>query len=232
MGEVALGSRTPIFSERQNVKHPLRLLIHVPHREKRDFRQTLVGLKNGLCVSLNGAISTYDLLPPFKPRKGQEHRIIEVLADQMEQGWTIAVWDLDRLMTELGQIVEGVRADRPKIIPGLEAAWATVSSADEEQIIDLKSFEKFPGGHYVAMIAARQEIDFDDYPPRRRRRLMACVPKSRPVSEDFWGVLHRVIMTKLEADQAWGAYQRWVRSNRPRPPRPDLAIETDPGSAR
>lgn len=203
------------------MKHPLRLLIHVPLREKRDFRQMLVGLKGALCVTLNGSISTYDLLAVFKPRKGQEHRIIEQLAEQLQQGWTLAVWDVDRLLRDLEQIVEGVRIDRPKLTPLVDAAWNLISSADDEQIVDLQSFQKLPNGHYVAIIAAREDFDFDDYPPRRRRRLLAYRPKSRPVSEDFWGVLHRLIMTKSEAGRAWSAYQRWVKNNRPRPPRPD-----------
>ncbi len=203
------------------VKHPLRLLIHVPLREKRDFRQTLVGLKNGLCVTCDGRTSTYDLLPAFKPRKGQEYRLLEHLADQLNQGWTLAVWDIDRLLADLEQIANGARIDRPKSAPLLDAAWKVISSADEEQIVDMKSFERFPDGHYVAMIAFCEDTDLDDYPLWRRRRLMADRPK-RPVSEEFWGVLHRLIMTKSEAELAGSSYQRWVRNNRPRPPCGDL----------
>lgn len=203
------------------MRNPLHILIHVPLREKRDFRRMLVGLKHALCITQSGATFAYDLLPSFKPRKGQEHRFLEHLAEQISQDWTIVVWDVDRLLGELEQIVNQVRIERPKLAPALDQAWSVISGAVDEQIIDLRSFEKLPNGHYVDVVAAREEIDFDDYPPWRRRRLMAYVPKARPVSEDFWGVLHRVILPKTEAVQAWSSYQRWVRSNRPRPPRPD-----------
>lgn len=204
------------------MKHPLRLLIHVPLREKRDFRQMLVGLKGALCVSLNGTITTYDLLPTLKPRKGQEHHIIEKLAEQLNQGWTLAVWDVDRLLRDLEQIVESVRSARPRLISTVEAAWNIISSADEEHIVDLKAFVKFPNGHLLAAVESCEHIDLDVYTPRLRKRLKAAMIPKRPVAEDFWGVLHALIMTKTEADLTWGAYRRWVKSNRPRPPRTDM----------
>ncbi len=205
------------------MKHPLRLLIHVPLREKRDFRQTLVGLKHALCVSVDGAICTYDLLASLKPRKGQEHQILLKLAEQLKQDWAVCVWDVDRLLLELEQIVEGVRIDRPALRGPVEEAWDVISQADGEQLVDLRSFEKFPNGHYVEVVAAREDFDYDALPPRRRRRLLAYRPKARPVSEDFWGVLHSLMMSKSEAAHAWATYGRWVASNRPRPPRVDVA---------
>jgi hypothetical protein len=201
---------------------PLRLLIHVPLREKRDFRRVLVGFNHALCVSQIGEVTTYDLLPSFKSRKGQEYRLVRYLAEQIEQGWTLAVWDVERLWRELEHVVDEIRIDHPKLQPDVDEAWRRVSSAGEEQIIDLKVFEKLPNGHHVATVATRDDIDFDAYPPRRRRRMMAWTRRrSRPASEDFWGVLHTLILKKSEAESAWSTYQRWVRNNRPRPPRPD-----------
>jgi hypothetical protein len=40
----------------------LRLLIHVPLREKRDFRQMLVGFKHALCVIQIGSAPEVDVL--------------------------------------------------------------------------------------------------------------------------------------------------------------------------
>lgn len=204
------------------MRHPLRLIIHAPLREKRDFRQTLVGMKHALCVSVDGAICTYDLLPSLKPRKGQEHQILPRLADQLKQGWALCVWDVDRLLLELEQIVDGIRVDRPALLTSVEEAWSVIKRADDEQLVDLRAFEKIPNGHYVQVVAAREDYDFDALPPRRRRRLLAYRPKARPVSEDFWGVLHSLIMSKSEAAHAWATYGRWVTSNRPRPPRLDV----------
>lgn len=207
------------------MKHPLLLVIHAPLREKRDFRQTLVGLKHALCVSVDGTICTYDLLPSLKPRKGQEHQILPTLAAQLKQGWTICVWDADRFLLELKQIVDGVRIDRPALRAPVDEAWKAISDADDEQLIDMRTFEKLPNGHYVAVIAARENFDYDAQPPRSRRRLLAYRPKARPVSEDFWGVLHSLIMSKSEAAHAWATYGRWVATNRPRPPRLDVVAD-------
>ncbi|HZF93860.1 MAG TPA: hypothetical protein VEZ20_03205 [Allosphingosinicella sp.] len=204
------------------MKHPLRLLIHVPLREKRDFRQMLVGFKHALCVSEVGEVMSYDLLPSFKPRKGQEHRLISHLAEQLEQGWTLAVWDVERLLRELERIVADVGIDRPVVKAAVDEAWRAISAADEEQIVDLKAFEKLPNGHFIAMVAFREDFDYDSLPPRRRRRLIAYSRPSRPVCEDFWGVLHYFLMKRSDAARARSAYERWVKCNRPRPPRGDV----------
>ncbi|HEY0312297.1 MAG TPA: hypothetical protein VGC56_07345 [Allosphingosinicella sp.] len=203
------------------MKHPLRLIIHVPLREKRDYRQTLVGFKPALCVTQIGRVMAYDLLPSFKPRKGQEHRLVLHLAEQLKQGWTLAVWDVERLWRELALVVEDVSINRRTLKAAIDEAWLLISKTDEDQIVDLKVIEKLPGGHFVAMVAFRKNVDFDAYPPRRRRRLIAYSRPSRPVCEDFWGVLLSFLMSKSDAERAWGAYQRWVRNNRPRPPRAD-----------
>jgi len=119
-------------------------------------------------------------------------------------------------------VVDGVSIDRPTLKAAVDEAWRLISSADEEQIVDLKIFERLPNGHYLAMVAFREDVDFDSYPPRRRRRAIAFSSRrSRPVCEDFWGVLAPLIMKKSEAERAGSAYQRWVRNNRPRPPRAD-----------
>ena len=203
------------------MKHPLRLLIHVPWREKRDFRQMLVGFKHALCVSQVGEVTSYDLLPPFKPRKGQEYLIVGHLAEQLKQGWTLAVWDAERLWRDLEQVVDGISIDRPTLKSAVGEAWHLISDASEDQIIDMKVFERLPNGHYVAMVAFREDFDYDSLPPRRRRRMIAYSRPRRPVSEDFWGVLHHFLLKKSDAERAWNAYQRWVRNNRPRPPRAD-----------
>jgi hypothetical protein len=204
------------------MKHPLRLLIHVPWREKRDFRQMLVGFKHALCVSQVGEVTSYDLLPSFKPRKGQEYLIVGHLAEQLKQGWTLAVWDVERLWRDLEQVVDGIRIDRPGLKSAVGEAWHLVLNANEEQIVDLKLFERLPNGHYLAMVAAREDYDFDSLPPRRRRRMLAVSSRrERPVCEDFWSVLVPLLMKKSDAELAGSAYQRWVRNNRPRPPRAD-----------
>jgi hypothetical protein len=61
-------------------------------------------------VSEIGGVMSYDLLPPFKPPKGQEHRLVGHLAEQLKRGWTVAVWDVDTLGLELGHIVADVEA--------------------------------------------------------------------------------------------------------------------------
>jgi len=203
------------------MKHPLRLLIHVPDRVKRDFRQTLVGFKNALCVSQIGDVTSYDLLPSFKPRKGQEHQLVANVAEQLNQGWTLLVWDVEKLWRDFEQIVNGVSPRRPAVKAAVDEAWHIISTADEEQIVDLKLFERFPNGHYVGLVAAREDFDYDAYPPRRRRRLMAYSTQSRPTCEDFWCVLVPLLMKKSDADRAGNAYQRWIRNNRPHPPRTD-----------
>jgi hypothetical protein len=205
------------------VKHPLRLLIHVPLREKRDFRRTLIGFKHALCVTEIGGSVSYDLLPSFKPRKGQEHRLVVHLAEQLKQGWTLLVWDVDRLMLELENLVAGVGIARPGVKTAVDEAWRIISTTDEEQIVDLKAFERLPNGHFVAMVAFAENLDPDIRPPGRRRRMIASSRPSQPVCEEFWGVLVPLIMKKSEAERAGGAYRRWVRNNRPRPPRADAA---------
>jgi hypothetical protein len=200
----------------------LRLLIHVPLREKRDFRRTLVGFKHALCVSQAGAVTSYDLLPSFKPQKGQEHRLVLHLAEQVREGWTLAVWDVERVWRELQEVVDRVSAARPKLKAHVDGAWHLISNAEEE-IVDLKAFERLPMGHFLSMIAFREDIDFDAYPPRRRRRLLTISSRrERPVCEDFWCVLAPLLMAKSEAERAGGAYRRWVQDNRPRPPRADM----------
>lgn len=203
------------------MRDPLRLIIHVPLREKRDFRRMLVGFQHALCVSQLGQVMSYDLLPPFKPRKGQEHRLVVYLAEQLKQGWTLVVWDVERLWRELQIVVEDAILNRPALRSAVEEGWRLLSTADEEQIVDLKVFERLPNGHYVAMVAFCEEVDLDRYPPRRRRLLMASSRQSRPVCEDFWGVLHPFLMKRSDAERAGSAYQRWVSNNRPRPPRAD-----------
>lgn len=92
----------------------LRLLINAPLREKRDYRQVLVGFKNALCVRQIGKVISYDLLPTFKPRKGQEYLVI-LLAEQLQQGWTLAMWDVDRLKLELSQIINDSSSNSAKL---------------------------------------------------------------------------------------------------------------------
>jgi hypothetical protein len=203
------------------MKHPLRLLIHVPLREKRDFKQALVGFKHALCVRQVGMVMSYDLLPSFRPRKGQEHQLVGHLAEQLRQGWTLVAWDVDRLMLELQQVVEGARLGRPRVKAAVDEAWDLISGAGDERIVDAKLFERLPNGHYVALVAARENFDYDSLPPRRRRRAIAWSRPSRPASEDLWGVLLPLLMKRSDAERAGKAYQVWVRSNRPRPPRTD-----------
>ena len=124
------------------MKHPLNLLIHVPLREKRDFKQMLVGFKHALCVRQVGKVLSYDLLPSFKPRKGQEHQLVGHVAEQLRQGWTLVAWDVDRLMLELQQVVEGVSIGRPRVrlllmklgssfqAPTTSRSWMQSSSRD------------------------------------------------------------------------------------------------------
>lgn len=207
------------------MKHPLRLIIHVPLREERDFRTVLVGLKHALCVSIDGRVCTYDLLPSFKPRKGQEHLILEDLALQLDRGWAIAVWNVDMLLSGLEEIMKLVAA-KPGVALKAKAAWATINAADEEQLLDLRSFAKFPNGHYLSIVAARESFRYDRYPASIRRKLLSRRP-SRPRSEDLWGVLHPLIMTKSEATRAWDAYRRWVANNRPAPPRHDVEVSNE-----
>ena len=203
------------------MKHPLRLLIHVPLREKRDFKQTLVGFKPALCVRQVGKVTSYDLLPTFKPRKGQEHQLVGYLAEQLEQGWTLLAWDVDRLLREVEQLVAGVSTGRPRVKASVDEAWKLIAEANDEQIVDAKLFERLPNGHYVALVAARENFDYDSLPPRRRRRLIASSRPSRPACEDLWGVLLPLLMKKSDAERAGWTYQRWVRANRPKPPRED-----------
>lgn len=174
-----------------------------------------------MACHLIGAVTSYDLLPSIKPRKGQEYLIIGHLAEQLKQGWTLAVWDVERLWRDLEQVVDGVSIDRPGLKFAVDESWHMIPTADEEQILDLKVLEKLPNGHYVGLVAARDDFDYDSLPPRRRRRLMAATTITRPASEDFWGVIHSLLMKKSEAERAWSAYQRWVRNNRSRPPRAD-----------
>lgn len=204
------------------MKDPMGLMIVVPLRQKRDFKHMLVGLKNSLCISQIGEVTSYDLLPTLKPRKGQEHNVVLHLAEQLIQGWTLGLWDVERLKRDLSQIVNDVSIRAPKLRPAVDEAWQIVSTADEGQIIDLKVFERLPNGHYVAVVAEREEFDFDSLPPRRRRRAIANSRPSRPVSEDFWGVLHPLLMKKSDAERAWETYQRWVKNKRPCPPRADV----------
>ncbi len=203
------------------MKHPLRLIIHAPQREKRDFRQTLIGLRHALCVSLDGAICTFDLLTAVRPRKGQEHQILLKIAEQLNQGWAICVWEADRFLYELKEIADAVGTERRTLKPAVDEAWRTISQADEEQVVDLQVFRKFPGGHYLSMVAAADNIDPDALSPRMRRWLRAERPL-RPFAEDLWGVLCPLIMSKSEAELAGAAYVRWVKANRPRPPRDDF----------
>ena len=150
--------------------------------------------------------------------------MILYLAVHLNQGWTLALWDVERLQRELGQIVNDIGIISPKHRATVDEAWQKILTFDEDEMVDLKVFEKLPNGHYVAAVAEREEFDFDALPPRRRRRAIANSRPSRPVSEDFWGVLHPLLMKKSEAELAWGAYQRWVRNNRPSPPRADLVL--------
>lgn len=204
------------------MKQPIRLIIHVPHREKHDYRRTLVGLKDALCVSVDGAICTYDLLPPTKPRKGHEHQIVQHLAKQLTQGWTLMMWDQERLMRDLQGLVDSRRSQQPALAKEVEKAWAIILSASDEQFVDLKSFEKFPDGHYLALVASAESLVPEDF-PNPYRRLLKEKPK-RPVSEDFWGVLHPALLAKSESISAIESYRRWVKANRPRPPSHDKVL--------
>ena len=202
-------------------RHPLRLIIHVPLREKRDFRLSLVGLKNALCISQVGEVTTYDLLPTLKPRKGQEYRLVLCLAEQLQQGWTLAVWDVESLLRDLAGVLSSVSIGRPSMKAAVDEAWRLILDADVDRIVDLRLFEKLPNGHYVALVAAGENFDYDTMPPRLRRRAMAQDRPIRPVCEDFWGVLAPLVLKRPDAERAWSSYRRWVKNNRPRPPRAD-----------
>lgn len=46
-------------------------------------------------------------------------------------------------------------------VADIEAAWDEISSAVNEQLVDLQTFKRFPNGHYVSIIAARENFDPD-----------------------------------------------------------------------
>lgn len=208
------------------MKQPMRLIVHVPLREKRDFRMGLVGLKHALCVTINGKVCTFDLLPALRPRKGQEHQIVELLAQQLHEGWTLMVWDQEKLLRELGDIVANRLSRHPKSAKDLGPAWERVHNASDDEFVDIKSFENFPDGHYLSLVASRENFDPSRYPPRLRRRLLNGRSK-RPASEDFWCVLAPILLAKSEAKLSGESYQRWLRANRPRPPKHDLPAVVD-----
>lgn len=197
----------------------IRLIIHVPHREKRNYRLTLVGLKDALCVTFDGIIWTYDLLPPLKPRKGQEHRVVQQLADQLKQGWTLMVWDSDCFLHDLRTLVEEKQAVGSKAATNYDRAWATIALASDQDIVDLKSFRKFPHGHYLELLAFTDKLQPEDFQPRFRKYLKEA-PK-RPLSEDLWLALQQDILPPRDSLRAVQSYQRWLKNNRPSPPKHD-----------
>lgn len=209
----------------KRMKQPIRIIIHVPLREERDYRKTLVGLKHALCVSVDGAISTYDLLPSFRPRKGQEHLLVEHLAAQLVQGWTIMVWDKDTFLRDCGQIVARRLAHHPRNVAQTEFAWDRMQSSDSE-LMELGAFEKFPNGHFIALVAAKENFDESRHPDlARRARRMVGERLRRPASEEFWGVLCPLLLAKFEATKAMESYSRWVKANRPQPPQHDVSVQ-------
>ena len=203
------------------MKAPLRLLIQVPLREKREFRQMLLGYKNALCVRQIGEVMSFDLLPSFKPRKGQEHQLVTHLAEQLKQGWVLAVYDVERLKLELDQIVNGVSIKSAKLKSAVDEAWHVISTANDEQIIDIRLFEKLQKDHFVAMVASVENFDYDRVTPRFLRWANATSRPSGPICEDYWGVINQYLLEESEAKRALSAYKRWVSNNRPRPPRED-----------
>ena len=203
------------------MKDPLRLLIHVPLREKREFRQILVGYKNALCVRQIGEVMSFDLLPTFKPRKGQEHQLVTHLAEQLKQKWVVAVYDVERLRLELNQIVNGVSIKSAKLKSAVDEAWHVISTANDEQIIDIRLFEKLQKDHFVAMVASEENFDYDRVTPQFLRWANATSRPSGPICESYWGVIKQYLLEESEAKRASSAYKRWVSNSRPRPPRED-----------
>lgn len=202
------------------MKQPLRLVIHVPLREERDYRQTLVGMKHALRVDLDKSLCTYDLLPQVRPRKGQEHQILEYLADQLGQGLTLMVWDTDLLLQDLEEIFRQTSTRNPKIVKAVQAAWNSISAADDEQLIDLRSFIKFPGGHYLDLVVSRETARVS---PKTLRVMRRSRQPNLPRSEEIWGVLHPLILSNTQAAEAWKAFLNWRNRNRPRMPQQDIA---------
>lgn len=200
-----------------------RLIIHAPIREKRDYRQVLVGFKNALCVRQIGKVTSYDLLPTFKPRKGQEHRLVVHLAEQLKQGWTLVIWDVDRLKLELGRIVSDGSINSAKLKSDVGEAWKVISNADDEQFIDLMVFEDMPNGQFVGMVACKENFDYDRVTPSFLRRARAHSTPSPPATEQYWAALRHFLLKKSDAERAASAYRSWVDNNRPNPPLEDKA---------
>lgn len=204
------------------MRYPLRMVIHVAQRKTIDFRPTLVALQCSRTVDQALSFFGYDLSAPLRPAKTRRHALVTQIAGQIRAGYSIAVWDMDRFMSDLSAIVAATMVARPRLSNALDADWKVISNADDETLIDLRSFSRLPRGHYLALVAARdREISL----PFRLRRVRVPTPE-RPRAEELWAILLSIIFEAREADAAMSAYKGWVRAGRPKPPGVDAYLPT------
>jgi len=163
----------------------------------------------------------YQLLPSVKPRAGGMHAILLELARQIGEGYGILIWDVDRILTELAEIRLATIAQKPRLASQIEQAWMCIADADDEQIIDLRSFSRLPGGHFIDLVGIRERYSDDQLLARagnpRRLAPYRRALKGDPRSEEFWGVLVRYLLDGREAQQAGKFFQAWKKAGRPDP---------------
>jgi len=163
----------------------------------------------------------YQLLPSVKPRRDALHSILVNIAKQIDDGYSVMVWDVDRLLTELTAIRITTTDKKPRLASEIELAWKRIANADDEELIDLRGFSRLPEGHFVDLVAIREKFT-DDQLLARLRGVRNLSPyrralKGDPRSEEFWGVLIRYLLDRREAEQGWKFFQAWKRAGRPDP---------------
>ena len=203
------------------MRHPLRLAINSPLRKTIDHRTRLIGLQPALIVDQTKPSLGYQLLPSVKPRAGGMHAILLELARQIGEGYGILIWDVDRILTELAEIRLATIVQKPRLASETERAWSCIADADDEQIIDLRSFSRLPRGHVVNMVGIREQYT-DEQLMARLRGVRNLAPyrralKGDPRSEEFWSVLMRCLLDKEEAKEGSKFFQTWKNAGRPDP---------------
>lgn len=197
------------------MKFPLRMIIHAPQRKEVDFRPVLVELRCALTVDQALPFFGYDLSSPVRPTKLNRHKMVSEIANQIRAGYSIAVWDTDRLLSDLSAITVSTLESRPRLADALEADWTTISDADEETLIDLRGFSRLPNGHFLKMVSV---LDWNVKPPRGMRKY-PTYRAQRPRSEEYWTVLLPIIFERREVEAGMSAYNGWVSAGRPKPPK-------------
>lgn len=204
------------------MRHPLRLVIQVPLRTNVEHRMRLIGWQPALVIDQTKPFLGYRLLPSVKPRADAMHLLCVNIADHISAGYSVLVWDVDRVMSDLATTRSASVARRPRLAASINDAWERLTNADDEDLIDIRGFSRLPGGHYVQIIGARgflSELESANtlLSGAARRWARRTANRQPPKSEQFWGVLHRFLLDRKESEQAWTFFQNWVRAGRPDP---------------